>query len=135
MQNDTMTNMTDQLPQIPKLLGPAGHAVMDYMTAGTLLCAGFALRGRHSRASTLAFVNGAAVLGLSLMTDYPGGVFRKISFKTHGVIDAVQAVMMAAGPALMGFSKDPEATLFHGQAALEAGVMAATDWDSQPDWA
>jgi hypothetical protein len=30
----------------------------------------------------------------------------------------------------MGFAQDPEAQLFHTQAAVEAAVIAATDWNS-----
>jgi hypothetical protein len=30
----------------------------------------------------------------------------------------------------MGFGSDPEATYFYGQAASEAGVIAATDWNA-----
>jgi hypothetical protein len=66
---------------------------------------------------------------LSLLTDYPGGVWRKLSFETHGVVDAMQAAMTAAGPALLGFASDPEAQVFHAQAALETGIIAATRWN------
>jgi hypothetical protein len=34
------------------------------------------------------------------------------------------------GPMLLGFSRDPEATYFYGQAASEVGVIAATNWDA-----
>jgi hypothetical protein len=107
--------------------------VLDYLTAGGFFALGFAMLGRNTRAATLAFVNGAAVLGLSLMTDYPGGVWRKISFATHGAVDAVQAGMTATGPALLGFAGEPEAQIFHAQAALEAGIIAATRWGAMAE--
>ena len=44
-------------------------------------------------AAALAYLNGAMVLGLSLMTDYPGGVFRTISFKRHRTGDIIQAAL------------------------------------------
>ena len=44
------------------------------------LATGMWLSGRHRRAAALAFANGALVLGLSLLTDYPGGIRRLISF-------------------------------------------------------
>jgi hypothetical protein len=126
-----MSGMTeDAMANVPKFINAKGHAVLDYLTAGTFLAMGMALRRRHARASTLAFINGAAVLGLSLMTDYPGGLWRTISFKTHGTIDMIQAAMSATGPALLGFAGDPEAQFFHGQALLEGGVVAATDWNA-----
>lgn len=129
MRNDAVTKMTEQ---VPKVIDPSAHAVLDYMTAAGFLALGFAMLGRHSRAAGLAFANGAAVLGLSLMTDYPGGVFRKVSFRTHGMIDAAQAMLTAAGPAMLGFATEPEAQAFHGQAAIEAAIIAATDWDALP---
>jgi hypothetical protein len=125
----TLTNMTSA---VPKVIDPAAHAVLDYLTAGTFFAIGFSMLGRHKRAANLAFVNGASVLGLSMLTDYPGGLFRRISFQTHGVIDVVQAVMAGAGPALFGFAGDPEAQAFYGQAAVEAGVVAATNWTAIP---
>jgi hypothetical protein len=125
----TLTNMTSGMP---KVIDPAAHAVLDYLTAGTFFAIGFSMLGRHQRAANLAFVNGASVLGLSMLTDYPGGLFRRISFQTHGVIDVIQAVMAAAGPALLGFAGEPEAQAFYGQAAVEGGVVAATDWTALP---
>ena len=48
------------------------------------------------------------------------------SFQTHGIIDVIQAVMAGAVPALLGFAGEAEAQAFYGQAAVEAGVVAAT---------
>jgi len=47
------------------------------------------------------------------------------------LIDVMQAAMAAAGPALLGFAGEPEGQFFHGQAALEAGVLAATDFSGR----
>jgi hypothetical protein len=115
-----------------RMISPAQHAVLDYGVAATFLAFGFSMLSRHRPAAALAFVNGAMVLGMSLMTDYPGGVFRKLSFKTHRTGDMAQAALAGLGPVLFGFADDPEAKYFYGQAASEAGVIAATDWDAQP---
>lgn len=128
MQSTDELTRTDEM--VPKVINPAAHAVLDYATAAAFIATGFAMRDRHPPASTLAFLNGFAVLGLSLMTDYPGGIFRTISFRTHGTIDMLQAGMTALGPTLLGFADEPEAQMFHAQAAVEAAVIAATDWDS-----
>ena len=127
MPNTSIATIT---ADVPKYIDPRTHAVLDYLTAAVFIALGISMLGQHSRASALAFANGAAVLGLSLMTDYPGGVFRKISFKTHGAIDALQAAMTATGPMLLGFAGDAEAQPFHAQAVVEAGVIGATDWDA-----
>ena len=122
--------IVDQLaiPGIPKAIGPAQHAVLDYAVAGTFFSMGARLLHRHRRAAILAFVNGAMVLGVSMLTDYPGGVWRRISFPMHGALDIGQAALAGLGPVMMGFAGDSEANFFYGQAASEIGVIAATDW-------
>lgn len=111
-----------------KIINPAAHAVLDYAAAATFIGMGFGLRRRNPQAARCAFMNGAAVLGLSLLTDYPGGVLKAISFQTHGVLDTIQAGLTALGPALMGFDRTPEARLFYAQAGAEGAIVAATDW-------
>ena len=127
MRTEDVLDVTDS---VPKILDARGHAVMDYLTAGTFLTLGFVFRRRNTRASTLAFIHGASVLLTSLMTDYPGGVWRTISFKTHGALDVTQAALVALGPTMLGFADEPEAQVFHGQAFLEGGVIAATNWNA-----
>ena len=121
---------TLQTNPIPAVITPAQHAVLDYGVAATFLSVGFALANRHRPAATLAFLNGAMVLGMSMLTDYPGGVYRKLSFKGHRTGDIVQAALAALGPVLFGFATEPEAKYFYGQALSEAGVIAATDWNA-----
>jgi hypothetical protein len=116
--------------EFPKPISPAQHAVLDYSVAATYFAFGFSTMSRHRGAAALAFVNGAMVLGMSMLTDYPGGVLPIISFRTHRTGDIVQAALAGLGPILFGFGNDPEAKYFYGQAASEAGVIAATDWDA-----
>src|SRR5690348_6946973 len=104
---------------VPAVISPAGHAVLDYGVAATFFTVGFGLLSRHRRAATLAFLNGAIVLGMSLMTNYPGGVYRVISFKGHRTGDIAQAALAGMGPMLFGFAGEPEAKFFYGQAASE----------------
>ena len=118
--------------RIAGVISPAQHAMLDYGVAATFFGFGLSMLSRHRPAAALAFANGAMVLGMSLMTDYPGGVFRRLSFRTHRTGDMVQAALAGLGPVLLGFASDPEAKYFYGQAASEAGVIAATDWDAAP---
>src|SRR6478609_1923076 len=92
-----------------KPISPGMHAVLDYGTALGFLGLALALRGRDERACALATANGLGVLLLALFTDYPGGVFRRIDFRTHRVIDWIQAGLSAAGPPVLGFGREPEA--------------------------
>jgi hypothetical protein len=123
----------DQLefPGIPKVIDPKQHAFLDYGVAATFFMMGARMLPRHKPAATLAFINGAMVLGMSLLTDYPGGVWRRISFPMHGALDVVQAAAAGLGPVIMGFGADEEAKAFYGQAISEIGVIAATDWHAQ----
>ena len=116
---------------VPKVINPAIHAVADYGAAAGLACLGLYLRDRNPTLAMFAFINAGLVVMTSLLTRYPGGVFPVMSFKTHGMMDAAQGAMLAAGPAMLGDANDPDAKLFYGQAVLEMGVVAATDWDSQ----
>ena len=113
-----------------KPIGPAQHAVLDYSVASTFFALGTYYRDRNPAASRLAFVNGAMVLGMSLLTNYPGGVWRTLSFKTHRTLDIVQAALAGLGPVLFGFASAPEAKTFYAQASSEVGVIAMTDWDA-----
>ena len=122
--------LTTTPTELSKMISPAQHAVLDYGVAATFLAVGFSLMSRHRAASILAFVNGGMVLGMSMLTKYPGGVFPKLSFKTHRTGDIVQGMLAGLGPMLFGFAGDPEARYFYGQAASEAAVIAATDWNA-----
>ena len=113
-----------------KTISPAQHAVLDYGVAATFFSLGTHYRGRHNAAAALAFINGALVLGVSMFTDYPGGIWRRIDFKTHRTMDMVQAAVTGIGPLLMGFGGESEAKPFYAQAASEVGVIAMTDWDA-----
>ncbi len=111
------------------MISPAQHAVLDYSVASLFFSLAVRYRGENDRASALALANGAMVLGMSLLTDYPGGVWPVLSFKTHRTLDIVQAALTGFGPLLLGFGGAPEARTFYGQAASEIGVVAMTDWD------
>jgi hypothetical protein len=116
--------------ELTRRISPAQHAVLDYSVAATYFAAGMAMRSRHRAAATLAFLNGAMVLGMSLLTNYPGGVYRTLSFRAHRDGDIMQAAFAGLGPMLFGFARDPEAKYFYSQAISEVGVIAATDWDA-----
>jgi hypothetical protein len=115
---------------LPTPISPAAHAVLDYAVAATFFGVGAWLMRRHRAAASLAFANGAMVAGMSMLTDYPGGLVRVLPFRGHRAGDVLQAAFAGLGPALFGFAGDEEAKFFYAQAASEAGVIAATDWDA-----
>jgi hypothetical protein len=133
MALEQVTSVVDRIavPGVPRTIGPRQHAMLDYGVAFTFFSLAAKYWSSHRPAATLAIINGAMVLGVSVFTDYPGGLWRKISFPMHGALDAVQATVAGVGPVLMGFAGDPEAKTFYGQALSEVGVIAATDWHAE----
>jgi hypothetical protein len=131
-QGDLMEQVASALPDVPgmKVLKPLPHAVIDYAWAGTMMAApwlfGFS---RNKKATANAVVSGAGILALSLMTRYPLGAVKLVSFPTHGVIEAVAGAMTATAPWLMGFSRNRSAKLTHLLSGLGTlMVVALTDY-------
>ena len=116
---------------VPKMISPRVHAWLDVAVTTYFLGLGvwFAIRGK-GRAAAAAFVNGTMVAGVSMLTDYDGDGKKPIDFKMHGTMDAVQMTMAGLGPVMHGFSGEPEAKYFYGQAANELAVISTTDWDA-----
>jgi hypothetical protein len=114
---------------LTRAISPAQHAVLDYGVAATFFTLGMKYRNRNAGAAALAFINGAMVLGMSMLTDYPGGFWRKTGFRTQGKLAPAQAALAGFGPALFGFADEPEANSFRMQALSQVGVVAMTAWN------
>ena len=130
MDQTDLTGMTRNLPEVRKMISPGAHAVLDYGVASTYFTLWSQMRNRHPSAANLALANACMVLGLALLTNYPGGVFKTLSFKTHRTMDWMQAGLAGFGPLLLGFGGDVEAAPFYTQAVSEVGIIAATDWEA-----
>ena len=123
-------DLTTLTRRVPKMFGAGAHAVADYATAGAFAALGIYLHKRHPRAAGLAFANAAAIVGLSMLTDYPGGVFPILSFRAHGQADLALSALAAGGPAMLGFADEPAARVFYGAAGLQTAIVSSTDWSS-----
>ena len=115
---------------VPRVIDPQTHKTLDFLVTSYFFMLAGAFWGTHRRASATALINGIAVLGATMMTDYDGDGKRPIPFPTHGKIDIAQAGMAAGFPVLMGFAGSPAALPFHMQALNEALVVSATDWEA-----
>src|SRR4051794_19539267 len=115
----------------PRVIDRRTHAVLDYLTTGYFMILAAYFWDSNKRAAATALINGGAVLGVSMFTDYPGALSRKIPFETHGKIDMMQAGMAAGLPLLLGFSTSAAALPFKAQAMNEVAVVMATDWESR----
>lgn len=114
--------------RMPKVISPTTHAVADYAIAGVFFLAAARLWKRHRRAAMGSLLCGGAKAANALLTDYPGGVAGRISYRTHGRIDAGIAGITASTPMWMGFSGEPEARLFSIQALAETVISGMTDY-------
>jgi hypothetical protein len=119
---------------MPKMIGPGTHAVIDYAVAATFFTAGALFWRRHKRAAISSFVCGAAATANALLTDYPGGVWKKMSFETHGKIDAGLAGLTATMPSAMFFRDDDESRFFVATGIVETAVTALSDFSSGSEY-
>lgn len=117
------------LGKMPKVIDPATHALLDYGVAGSFLLMGALLWKRNKHAAIGALFCGGAAAANIMLTDYPGGVHKAISYKVHGRIDAGLAGIAAAMPRLMSFHDQPEARLFEIGALSATAIVGLTDFD------
>ncbi len=103
---------------IPRMVTPKAHAVIDYASVGLFLGTAAWLWRRNRRAAVASLVCGSTELAMVLLTDYPGGIKKMISFRTHREIDYGLAAMVAALPESLELNGADERKLFRLQAAL-----------------
>ncbi len=120
--------------RMPKVIGPKTHAIIDHLVSATFMTMGVLYWKRNKRAAISAFVCGAASAMNSTFTDYPGGIWKVMSFDHHGKIDAGLAGLTTAMPNLMYFNEEPEARFFHVQGIAETAVTALTDFSSSEQY-
>lgn len=115
-----------------KILKPAPHAIIDYAWAATMMAAPWIFGFKKNRKATINSVaSGAAILGLSLVTRYPLGAIKLVSFPTHGVIEAIAGAATAIAPWTLGFSKNQCATMTHLASGISTlAVVAVTDYQA-----
>lgn len=121
----TLTN------RLPKVIGPKTHAIIDYGMAASFILTGILLLKKSKRGAIASFICGANEITTAMLTDYPGGVAKVISFPTHGKIDAGFAGVIASMPNLMGFSDRAFSSFFRAQGLAMAAVTGLTDFEGE----
>ena len=86
------------------------------------------MKNRHRAAAVSAMICGWSELLVAMMTDYPGGLVREMTFETHGRIDVGLALFAATLPEFMNFDDAKEARLFQLQALGMAATTGLTDF-------
>ncbi len=113
---------------LPSVISPTGHAIADYASAAGFLAFG-AWAWRHRRRAALASVLcGGFQIAAAALSDYPGGISKHLSFRSHGRIDVGFAAMVGTMPDYMGFKDADEARFFRMQAIALAAVTGLTDF-------
>lgn len=115
--------------KLPKVIKPRPHAIIDYAVAGSFMLMGALWWKRNRRAAVSSLICGGATAANSLLTDYPGGALRVISYKNHGRIDTALSGLTAAMPLLMNFRDEPEARFFKIRALGQTAITGLTDFD------
>lgn len=114
--------------RMPKVISPRTHAIIDYAMAASFFGMAAFFWRRNKPAAVSALLCGAAETITSLCTDYPGGVVREISFKTHGTIDFALSGLAASLPGMLRFNDEPEARFFRAQGIAIGAVAGLTDF-------
>ena len=117
--------------RMPKLLSPDAHQVADYVIAGSFAAAGAWFWRRNRRAALGSWVCGGAVLGLTLLTSYPGKSRRQLAFPLHGKIETGMAAMVAAMPEFLRFEDEKEKRYFTIKAGLLTVLSNLTSYESR----
>jgi len=120
---------------LAKLIPTKTHAGMDY-AVGLLLIASpwlFGFADESTVATWIAVLAGVAMLGLSTVTDYEGGLpARLIPMRTHLMADAGLGLLLAASPWLFGFA-DEGTNVWLPFVAIGLGeIAAAATTDPEP---
>jgi hypothetical protein len=115
--------------RMPKVISPRGHAIADYITLGGLVLLGLLCWKKNKRGALAAFTCAGAEATNTLLTDFPGGVAKVISFPVHGKIDMGLAATCSAMPNFMAFDDEPEARFFRFLGMNITVVTALTDFE------
>jgi hypothetical protein len=101
----------------------------DYavVAGGFFAVAGFAWK--HHRAAAITSLGlGVAEATISMLTDYPGGVSKLISFENKGKIDAGLSAMVTTLPNFMGIEDEWPAWFFRAHGLAMATTAGLTDF-------
>jgi len=115
-----LTSTTDFASRrLPKLLPPSAHQAADYLLVGSFAAAGAWFFRRNPRAALGAWISGASLLGLTVLTSYPGKHRKYVAFPLHGKIEVGMAALVAAMPEFLRFGDVKERHYF----AVKAGLL------------
>ncbi|HZQ92954.1 MAG TPA: hypothetical protein VFA60_14265 [Terriglobales bacterium] len=116
--------------RLPKVMPPAAHAIADYAIAASFLGMAAFFWRRDRRAAVACIGVGASQVALSLFTDYPGGLAKRVSFHRHGRIDMLRAGVIAGLPGVMEM-EDASRRFFATSAIALTAIAGMTAFEKE----
>jgi len=90
-------------------LPPLIHGVLDYLVAGALIAAPFALDFSSDTATATAVALGLALLLAAASADLPTAVVHSVPRALHALVDYAIALALVAAPFVLDFTGDDRA--------------------------
>lgn len=119
--------------RLPKVFTPDAHRTADFLLAVSFAAAGAWFFPRNPRAALGAWISGASLLGLTLLTSYPGKRRRYLAYPLHGKIEIGMAGMVATMPEFLRLAGDKERRYFSVKAGLLTVVSNLTAFSESRD--
>jgi hypothetical protein len=85
-----------------KIISPTQHGYLDYVTVVLFLIAP-SLLGLTGIAGTIAYLLAGIHLSMTLLTDFPLGVVKKLPFTIHGWVERIVGPALVLLPFVLGF--------------------------------
>lgn len=104
------------------------HAVLDYLSAGTLIFAPPLLGWR----SGLLAAAGLGTAGYSAMTRYEGGLMGKLSMREHLALDAAQGAAFCAAALVLDKERREVRLALAGYGLFALAAAALTEHHPRP---
>jgi hypothetical protein len=110
------------------LISARVHGLLDYFLVVALLVGPFAVGFAGRPRDDLATIAGS-VFTVALFTRYPLGLFKRIPFPAHGIIDVLFGIALLAAPWVRGYTNvGPARNFFLGLGAFGLLVVLLTDF-------
>jgi hypothetical protein len=105
------------------------HAIADYVVGALLVVVALTV-GMTTEATVAGVVIGTTVLAVSVLTKYPLGIVKVLSFRMHSAGDYAAAALLFASPFVLGFNgTDSGVTaLYIGVGVAVLGVSLITNY-------
>jgi hypothetical protein len=118
--------------RLPKVFTADAHHAADYLLAGSFIAAGAWFWRRNRRAALASWISAGSLLGLTMLTSYPGRNRRYLAFPLHGKIETGMAAMVAAMPEFLRLEDDKERHFFTVKAGLLTVISNLTSFSERP---